>query len=176
MLYNCFYSAARVRRSHRQGRAGCYPVMLMGTTSQQDVAPCTVTVGCFRRLALCYLHVRTVVVFTFCLSASCSCDHHVFSQQFCLFACFFPLLFLASFMLSSCLRGRFSFSFCVLMFHVVSAMASTLMSPRQFTLCDHCCVFMWGKKWVKLLFHGIAQVELCRDSALIPFSSGYARS
>ena len=79
-------------------------------------------------------------------------------------------------MLSSCLRGRFSFSFCVLMFHVVSAMASTLMSPRQFTLCDHCCVFMWGKKWFKLLFHGIAQVELCRDSALIPFSSGYARS
>ena len=90
-IANCFYSAARVRRLHRQGRAGCYPVMLMGTTSQQDVAPCTVTVGCFRRLASCYLHVRTVVVvvFTFCLSASCSCDHHVFSQPVCLFACFF---------------------------------------------------------------------------------------
>ena len=38
-IANCFYSAARVRRSHRQGRAGCYPVMLMGTTSQQDVLP-----------------------------------------------------------------------------------------------------------------------------------------
>ena len=71
-IANCFYSAARVRRSHRQGRAGCYPVMLMGTTSQQDAAPCTVTVGSFRRLASCYLHVCTVVsfFFTFCLSAS----------------------------------------------------------------------------------------------------------
>ena len=28
-IANCFYSAARVRRSHRQGRAGCYPVMLI---------------------------------------------------------------------------------------------------------------------------------------------------
>ena len=46
-IANCFYSTARVRRSHRQGRAGCYPVMLMGTTSQQDAAPCTVTVGYF---------------------------------------------------------------------------------------------------------------------------------
>ena len=116
-------------------------------------------------LSLCFAyrrHVHVIIMFSV-------------SRFACLFACFLPLLFLASFMLSSCLRGRFSFSFCVLMFHVVSAMASTLMSPRQFTLCDHCCVFMWGKKWVKLLFHGIVQVELCRDSALIPFSSGYAR-
>ena len=42
-------------------------------------------------------------------------------------------------------------------------------------LYDHCCVFMWDKKLGKLL-RGIAQVELCRDSALIPFSSGYARN
>ena len=40
----------------------------------------------------------------------------------------------------------------------------------------YCCVFMWDKKLGKLLLRGIAQVELCRDSALIPFSSGYARS
>ena len=34
---------------------------------------------------------------------------------------------------------------------------------------------MWDKKLGKLLLRGIAQVELCRDSVLIPFS-GYARS
>ena len=92
---NCFYSAARVRRSHRQGRAGCYPVMLMGTTSQQDAAPCTVTVGSFRRLASCYLHVCTVV--SFCLYilliGFSSCYHHVVSQPFCVFACFLRCYF-----------------------------------------------------------------------------------
>ena len=94
-IANCFYSAARVRRSHRQGRAGCYPAMLMGTTLQQDVAPCTVTVGCFRRLASCYLHVCTVV--SFCLYilliGFSSCYHHVFSQPFCVFACFLRCYF-----------------------------------------------------------------------------------
>ena len=94
-IANCFYSAARVRRSHRQGRAGCYPVMLMGTTSQQDAAPCTVTVGSFRRLASCYLHVCTVV--SFCLYilliGFSSCYHHVFSQPFCVFACFLRCYF-----------------------------------------------------------------------------------
>ena len=109
-IANCFYSAARVRRSHRQGRAGCYPVMLMGTTSQQDVAPCTVTVGCFRRLASCYLHVRTVVVvvFTFCLSASCSCDHHVFSQPVCLSVCVF-----SSFVIFGQLHAIFMFAWSI---------------------------------------------------------------
>ena len=29
---------------------------------------------------------------------------------------------------------------------------------------------MWDKKLGKLLLRGIAQVELCRDSVLIPFS------
>ena len=128
---NCFYSAARVRRLHRQGRAGCYPVMLMGTTLQQDVAPCTVTAGSFRRLASCYLHVCTVV--SFCLYilliGFSSCYHHVFSQPFlCVCVSFCVVISLTSFMLSSCLRSLFQF--CILVFHVVSAMASTLMSPR----------------------------------------------
>ena len=114
------------------------------------------------------------VVFTFCLSASAHVIIMFSVSRFVCLRVFCVVISLTSFMLSSCLRSLFQF--CILVFHVVSAMASTLMSPRQFTLCDHCCVFMWGKKWVKLLFHGIAQVELCRDSALMPFSSGYARS
>ena len=112
-IANCFYSAARVRRSHRQGRAGGYPVMLMGTTLQQDVAPCTVTGGSFRRLASCYLHVCTVV--SFCLYilliGFSSSYHHVCSQPFCVFACF-SLLFLwpASCYLHVCVV-YFSFAF-----------------------------------------------------------------
>ena len=96
------------------------------------------------------------------------------SRFVCLRVFFLVIFWPASCYLHVCVVD-FHFSFCVLMFHVVSAMASTLMSPRQFTLCGHCCVFMWGKRWVGSLFHGIAQVELCRDSVLIPFS-GYARS
>ena len=129
-IANCFYSAARVRRSHRQGRAGCYPVMLMGTTSQQDAAPCTVTVGSFRRLASCYLHVCTVVsfFFTFCLSASAHVIIMFSVSRFVCLRVFCVVISLTSFMLSSCLRSLFQF--CILVFHVVSAMASTLMSPR----------------------------------------------
>ena len=41
---------------------------------------------------------------------------------------FCVVISLTSFMLSSCLRSLFQF--CILVFHVVSAMASTLMSPR----------------------------------------------
>ena len=42
-------------------------------------------------------------------------------------------------------------------------------------LYDHYCVFMWDKKFGKLLLRGIAQVELCRDSVLIPFSFGLSK-
>ena len=150
-IANCFYSAARVRRSHRQGRAGCYPVMLMGTTSQQDAAPCTVTVGCFRRLASCYLHVALSFHVSYRLQL-------MLSAVLCVCVCF-ALLFVLHF-ISCCICDG-----------IHADVAETAL-----ILYDHCCVFMWDKKLDKLLLRGIAQVELCRDSALIPFSSGYARS
>ena len=162
---------------HRQGRAGCCPVVLVGTASTARmqhhthhswVFPSTRFMLSSRLRSRFFLSLRFAYRRHFHVIIMFSVSRFVCLRVFCV------VISLTSFMLSSCLRSLFQFF--ILVFHVISAMASTLMSPRQFILCDHCCVFMWGKKWFKLLFHGIAQVELCRDSALIPFSSGYARS
>ena len=128
-IANCFYSAARVRRSHRQGRAGCYPVMLMGTTSQQDAAPCTVSwvfSSTSVMLSSC-LHSRFVLSLHFAYRLQLKLSSCLQSAILCV-CVLFVVISLTSFMLSSCLRSLFQF--CILVFHVVSAMASTLMSPR----------------------------------------------
>ena len=113
-------------------------------------------------------------VFTFCLSASAHVIIMFSVSRFVCLRVFCVVISLTSFMLSSCLRSLFSFlHFCVSCCICDGIHAD--VAETALILYDHCCVFMWDKKFGKLLLRGIAQVELCRDSVLIPFSFGLSK-
>ena len=79
------------------------------------------------------LHSRFVLSLHFAYRLQLMLSSCFQSAVLCVCVFFCVVISLTSFMLSSCLRSLFQF--CILVFHVVSAMASTLMSPRRFEFC-----------------------------------------